>query len=242
MIVRKFPHDLSEEAQEFYALVVRAGGNIQADYWNKVNPSPEVVTELVSAGLAQYTYTKVSGDKDYNAIWVNMLHQQYTSLDDGNRNINYHVEVYVADKQGLSDMSEPRLMTLRGATIRTGETTRQGMPYWRVSLKHSTARDFEHDPAYLADFELLNPFTTSLEMGTTRVIGTLSEPRFYPFGTNLVNDESEKCTRCEEEHAIVEYMPPLVSRQNALSGQVVSLVITDARLMDENNDVKKYDY
>lgn len=246
MRIKTMPHELSDEAALLYQIASQNyGQTIQGDDWSKsvylhgkkVVASLDAVPELVDAGLARYSSSTWDGTTRHY-LWLNTPHKQYSHLDgeykSGSQNL--YAEVYVVDENRFT---ESLLVTLVGATYTRDDWKGQyAIPAWKLSLRHATATDFEHDAAHLADFTIENPVLDSVSAQGTTMIGRLTHAQFYPHGTVLVNEDTNMCTysNCEDEpHPVVEYLPPVIKEQVDLAGTMVKIVLRDARLMDDAN-------
>lgn len=173
----------------------------------RLNPDvaqKRAIDELVDAHVARWDATNG---------WLNVidLHPDYTVAT--GRGTQF-VQVYY---QRLGSHRRQLLATVLGADLRT--LTRHEAPVHQIVARHEDATDFEHDAAHVFDLELGYAAPIQfLDYGQTRIKGTMTALRAYPFGIDPLDvvdaylgstgREHGLCTDCTTPHAFAPHLPP----------------------------------
>lgn len=242
MPVRKWITEVSEDAQTLYRQALKESGcSIQgADF------KPEWVglaKELQEAGLASYSVSNWSGE-DHHYLWVTPLARFYTTAE-GRGNVDAVVTLIGNPKNIVHTHRDNLVLAyLKNASLERRDSNSMSFgEMWRLTVKHPTATDFEHDPMYLADFWIANLQLAGSNAADDLVFtGVLSEePNLYGFGVDPFDpdysasgDYSER-DECEgggyygedhKPHPFGPYMPPKVP---GLANRLVTVTISELR-------------
>lgn len=187
--------DLSPDAQALLAWATKRDGRLDRDVlnpgthrehvtrdaWLAFTPTPQMQTaidEIQTARLGRYEKPGTHSGASLRPV---LLEEGYTvAFGRG----PYLIKVSAVSLETAT--SGALLAVLVGAGIE--QSTRAEVPLWDLRVRHETATDFEHDAASVAILTVANPTTPDFDPfgGSWSVIGTLTEARTYPLGTDPV--------------------------------------------------------
>lgn len=253
MIITTLPKDLSEGARRLYSLANLYGGNFRNEEgWERkfridgesVYPDPAFIPELVEARLATTRVETSEEGKEFLNIWINRVQTQYAHADDGEDSQDHgmYVEIHIPNEYGLS---EALMLTMMGATVRydVGSDSDYSVPKINIVVRHTEATDGYHDPAYVANVDIINPaFRKFSDTGEIVFVGTLGGAAYYQSDNPLIPADAMMCDGgqgCSRGHAhpITNFTPPEVEGQKKLAGALVKVTMIPRRMVDANGSI-----
>jgi hypothetical protein len=144
-----------------------------------------------------------------------------------------------------NDRTGTTFAALYGAEI--SNRTGQGSPWpqWHARVHHATARDSDHSASILADLTIDHPVLDTINGVETVLIGTLTDIRMWPTGTDITLidsnrktplDEPDMCTYGDacaaKPHPYGPFMPPERDDLDRYLGRPVRVTITPVTLVD----------
>lgn len=138
----------------------------------------------------------------------------------------FNAEVHIIPSRIARYHQNPVLARVRGLYI-TPEESKGYVPTWRLRVAHATARDEEHDPAYLLYMNVESPVIEEINPNYTSFLATIASLLAYPLGTDaLEGAQPQLCDYCKEIHATGPFQPPENPEHKALTGSLVRVILT----------------
>lgn len=228
--------DLSEDAKA----LLRSALN---DY----NPSTKVDEDQMAAAteLAETGYATLTISENYGAtLYAEPKAKGFSVAIDDTAAADAHLTyIEVEVLRSTTDRKGAVVAALYGATI--GNRTSQSAPWpqWNARVHHATARDSDHSACVLADVVIDHPVLDSVDGTQTVLIGTLTDLRIWPTGTDITLiesnrktplDEPDMCTGCATPHPYGPYIAPERDDLDRYLNQPVRVTITPIALVDAN--------
>lgn len=233
--------DLSAEHRRFYSRALDSNYR-RADIRDDDD-------RLLACALAEFGYGRAYLSDNGGTFTATPYLKAFTvarrAVADKNKAAYSYIEVEVLRRS--TDTNGVLLAALFGATFDNKTASTAPWPTFTAQVRHDQARDSDHSLSILATLDIDHPVVESVTGHATTLVGTLTDARMWPTGTNITLIESNRGTPLDKPdmctygaacaknpHPYGPYLPDERDDLDDLTGRIVRLTITPLSLVQDN--------